>query len=235
MKKTGLNQPLTTEELEFLDDYLLELGGSESDALDADDGIVGMSELDGFLTAVVSAAEMAPTSSWLPLVWGDREYAYAWSSEDEMKQVVSLMLRHLNCITDSLANHPDTFAPIFEPVEFNDEVNIIVDEWCDGYMRGVSVMGEAWLHGGEAIHKLLSPIITFAPGNMIEVLEMADKEGEELQQLVTPAAVAIYQFWLPQRGNHEDAPIARSRTNKVGRNDPCPCGSGKKYKKCCLH
>jgi SWIM/SEC-C metal-binding protein len=21
--------------------------------------------------------------------------------------------------------------------------------------------------------------------------------------------------------------------NKVGRNDPCPCGSGKKYKKCC--
>jgi SEC-C motif len=24
------------------------------------------------------------------------------------------------------------------------------------------------------------------------------------------------------------------RTINVGRNDPCPCGSGKKYKKCCL-
>lgn len=24
-------------------------------------------------------------------------------------------------------------------------------------------------------------------------------------------------------------------TNKVGRNDPCPCGSGKKYKKCCMN
>ncbi len=23
------------------------------------------------------------------------------------------------------------------------------------------------------------------------------------------------------------------RTKKIGRNDPCPCGSGKKYKKCC--
>jgi len=23
-------------------------------------------------------------------------------------------------------------------------------------------------------------------------------------------------------------------TKKVGRNEPCPCGSGKKYKKCCL-
>ena len=26
-----------------------------------------------------------------------------------------------------------------------------------------------------------------------------------------------------------------SKRKKVGRNDPCPCGSGKKYKKCCLH
>jgi len=24
-------------------------------------------------------------------------------------------------------------------------------------------------------------------------------------------------------------------SNKVGRNDPCPCGSGKKFKKCCLN
>jgi hypothetical protein len=28
--------------------------------------------------------------------------------------------------------------------------------------------------------------------------------------------------------------IERSQMEKVGRNDPCPCGSGKKYKKCCL-
>jgi peptide deformylase len=31
----------------------------------------------------------------------------------------------------------------------------------------------------------------------------------------------------------EAAPI-KNETKKVGRNDPCPCGSGKKYKKCCL-
>jgi hypothetical protein len=29
--------------------------------------------------------------------------------------------------------------------------------------------------------------------------------------------------------------LAVQRTVKVGRNDPCPCGSGKKFKKCCLH
>ena len=28
--------------------------------------------------------------------------------------------------------------------------------------------------------------------------------------------------------------MMKNRTEKVGRNDPCPCGSGKKYKKCCM-
>ncbi|MBO4229401.1 MAG: SEC-C domain-containing protein [Clostridia bacterium] len=28
-------------------------------------------------------------------------------------------------------------------------------------------------------------------------------------------------------------PVRNAATKKVGRNDPCPCGSGKKYKKCC--
>jgi uncharacterized protein YecA (UPF0149 family) len=30
------------------------------------------------------------------------------------------------------------------------------------------------------------------------------------------------------------APVVRGH-RKIGRNDPCPCGSGKKYKKCCLN
>lgn len=37
--------------------------------------------------------------------------------------------------------------------------------------------------------------------------------------------------------SHRDPEIKTivHQTNKVGRNAPCPCGSGKKYKKCCLH
>ncbi len=36
----------------------------------------------------------------------------------------------------------------------------------------------------------------------------------------------------PEVGVEVTTPIHRSGP-KVGRNDPCPCGSGKKYKKCC--
>ena len=38
----------------------------------------------------------------------------------------------------------------------------------------------------------------------------------------------------PARTGGDDAAVktVRRQTAKVGRNDPCPCGSGKKYKKC---
>ncbi|MEA3493403.1 MAG: preprotein translocase subunit SecA [Candidatus Margulisiibacteriota bacterium] len=39
------------------------------------------------------------------------------------------------------------------------------------------------------------------------------------------------QYGAPEKGERKASPV---KVVKVGRNDPCPCGSGKKYKKCCL-
>jgi SEC-C motif-containing protein len=40
--------------------------------------------------------------------------------------------------------------------------------------------------------------------------------------------------WLYARAVREGPAPIKSAQAKVGRNDPCPCGSGKKYKQCCL-
>lgn len=37
----------------------------------------------------------------------------------------------------------------------------------------------------------------------------------------------------PEANEAKNQPLVKSQAQKVGRNDPCPCGSGKKYKKCC--
>ncbi len=37
-----------------------------------------------------------------------------------------------------------------------------------------------------------------------------------------------------KEGNKQNAVVVGKKSDKVGRNDPCPCGSGKKYKKCCM-
>jgi SEC-C motif-containing protein len=39
--------------------------------------------------------------------------------------------------------------------------------------------------------------------------------------------------WYFYDGKPVGAPQVRRATPKIGRNDPCPCGSGRKYKKCC--
>ena len=39
--------------------------------------------------------------------------------------------------------------------------------------------------------------------------------------------------WFFMNGEKVSAPPVRRVGEKVGRNDPCPCGSGKKHKKCC--
>jgi uncharacterized protein len=52
--------------------------------------------------------------------------------------------------------------------------------------------------------------------------------GEAIDELVGCVA-ALYELTLPLRYKVE--PV-RHAAPKVGRNDPCPCGSGRKYKHC---
>src|SRR5205823_13028254 len=63
------------------------------------------------------------------------------------------------------------------------------------------------------------------------------KEMEAFLQ--APAQPALPPKAAPARARGEmleRKPIPFLSTDKpVGRNDPCPCGSGKKYKKCCMN
>ena len=74
-----LFSPLTEQECEELDEFLL--------SLETDEGIGGISELDGFFTAVVSGPEMIAPSQWLPVIWGDDEDAPVWESEQEFQRI----------------------------------------------------------------------------------------------------------------------------------------------------
>jgi len=45
---------------------------------------------------------------------------------------------------------------------------------------------------------------------------------------------AAYQSFAKDRVAFAQAAHSRATTARVGRNEPCPCGSGKKYKRCCI-
>ena len=84
----------------------------------------------------------------------------------------------------------------------------------------------------------------------LEILETT--EGQKGDEKGTVEFIARYRDQQGRHRHHElsefekvdgkwyfkDAAVPKARqikrdAPKVGRNDPCPCGSGKKYKKCC--
>jgi uncharacterized protein len=53
-----------------------------------------------------------------------------------------------------------------------------------------------------------------------------------------PFVEQLAALWQSQAGDRQpisELPAHKRRTFRAGRNDPCPCGSGRKYKKCCLN
>lgn len=231
---TDLFTPLSDDELELLDRFLLHRIADDADTLNKDEGIYELSGLDGFFTAIVSGPVAIPPSQWLPALWGDFEPK--WPDGDEFEAIFRLLMRHMNVIAEILLEVPDNFDPLFLEREVDKMTYIVVDEWCEGYIRGVGLMPESWDEGGEQIDVYLMPIYAFTEASQWRGHELEADEAADLRRAIPTCVREIHKFWLARRDGlkGKNVPVRRSET-LVGRNDPCPCGSGKKYKKCCLH
>lgn len=68
------------------------------------------------------------------------------------------------------------------------------------------------------------------PFDKYSVLEVQGKEyNYEMLDLLMDNLHSPYDPWYL-----EEIPIIKEEYRNIGRNAPCPCGSGKKYKKCCM-
>lgn len=68
---------------------------------------------------------------------------------------------------------------------------------------------------------------------IVEFIAKYQKDGQTIDHHERATFKKIEGIWYFQDGKLVGKePYIRS-TPKIGRNDPCPCGSGKKYKKCC--
>lgn len=218
--------PLTDVEYEELDDFLL--------SVEHDDAVLDLSEFDGFITAIVSGPQTIMPSTWLPALWGGEDNAPVWDSLADYQFIFGLMIRHMNTTSATLMEEPMEFEPMFMESTIDGVTYWVVDEWCTGYMKGVALYPLSAVMIPD-MNEMLAPIRQFADPDGWDSLEGKDhREIRALQEQIVPAARAIHAYWLERR----TPPGAEAGTYvhpepRVGRNDPCPCGSGKKYKKCC--
>lgn len=232
LESADLARPLSDEELDRLDKLLLERVDEDAVTDDTDEGVLTVSELDGLLTAVVSGPVTITPSRWLPAVWGDVEPT--WASAEEFEECMTLIVRHMNDIAATLIEAPDEFEPMFFESTAGRDVAVVVDDWCQGYLRGVELLVDEWLAAPE-VAELLFPLGAFTDTTDWLAHELPEPEAAKLRDAIAPNVRALHAYWLARRAKEPQEPPRPPRAAaRVGRNDPCPCGSGKKYKKCCL-
>jgi uncharacterized protein len=231
-------QPAVTDaDLRRLDDFLC------SDAVP--ESAMDVSTLEGFLTALVIGPRVVLPSAWLPWVWDFErgQDGAEFSSMEEAQEVMGLVMGLMNRIAHSFERKPESFEPVF----FREAVWGAA-EWCEGFLKATVLFdAQDWsalwtlaaldaARGGQPEGgSLATPFLRLGDA---EGFEITRKEGDAQRWVdaIVPSLVAIHAHWLERRGTQPAAvsrgPVRR-QAPKVGRNDPCPCGSGQKFKKCC--
>ncbi len=224
---------LSEDEQAELEELLVSYGEQiESIVGEEVDGVLDLSELDGFFTALVSGPEVVPPSQWWPVIWGGAPLDIA--DPAALQHLWDLLLRFMNGIAGQLMAAPAEFEPLFNVHLVEGREVVVVDEWCQGYARGVNLREAAWEPAWAAMPEAattLSLFVTPEGWDAFEKMDAATQAG--FCEMVPAIARGLHAYWLNRRRGLQQ-PIRRE-VEKVGRNDPCPCGSGKKYKQCCLH
>lgn len=223
---------LTPDERAELDTLLLQRLGDDADLDHYEGGVLGVCELDGFLTAIVSGPVAVEEARWLAAIWG--AYEPPWDSAAQAQRIVALLRRHGSAIAAVLAKSPDDFQPIFGERQGDDgSTQMVVDEWCEGYLYGLSLDAEAWAAGEEELDALLLPILTFGSDEHGELLDgLGHDEVRVLMDMVPEAARDIHQYWAERRMQACPAAAFAPATEPVGGDDLCPCGSGRERRHC---
>jgi uncharacterized protein len=231
----ALGRGLTDAELDRLED-LLDSPALAETAMRTD-------ALHGFLTAVVSSPVPIPRERWLAEALGTAveggDAREAAALVERLYADIALVLLEGHGVDPLL--YPLGDAPGEDAADDDAEPELDYATWCQGYLAGVDLADPPWSEftEQEEIDARLAPFIALAmqgddtddvpnPFEGLPEDELADFIDMARERL-PEATQEVYDHLDACRPKAE--PIRRD-ADKVGRNDPCPCGSGKKFKKC---
>lgn len=165
----------------------------------------------------------------------------AFKDDEAVQEFISLTMALWNDVGHRFEHK------FFMPMFLKDEADNILhgNNWTIGFMRGMDMHINDWLQlmHDEEEGGILLPIMALAHEHDPDPELRSYKEPvspelrEKLLHGVTAGATLIYEYFAPQRityaKSQRQQSTVRHEQPKTGRNDPCPCGSGLKYKKCC--
>lgn len=204
-----------------------------------------ITRVHGFLTSVISGP-MIPPSQWTPVVFSgpDGEPVATWATMDQARRAMGLVMRLYDEISSDLAPGGRRYSILIDRLGDRPDTLDLADDWCRGYALGIAMREDEWKEAMEApeLQEAFIPILEIAHPEKTPELDPI-KNPETYRAVVDElpnCAVQIYEWWRKKLvASMHSASAAtypgtvRRAAPKVSPNAPCPCGSGKKYKRCC--
>ena len=242
-------EPLTAEDFDALD--------AELDLLrEQDDEMPQWEFCEGFLVALVCMRREIPPEEYWPVLLGEafrpmEHMEFVWRWRRRRDEISFALDQPVEKLEDERTYHPEALdvrgailaLPAEERVE-GDTANLpaYAQVWALGFMYAVESWPEEWApprdrDAAQMLDAALHDIVALAEDDSgSPALSMYSEDGppsvsNERLDAVGAAIWAVYdlrQLWRSIGARIE--PVRKA--SEPGRNDPCPCGSGKKYKKC---
>lgn len=227
-------RPLTDEDINQLDD-LLATSSCGDDTFD-------VSMLDGFLSAIALLnPPLQDESEWYPYIFNEEGTPCEVDEPETVKRLVCQRLQEIR----AFQAQRQFYNPIIFPLEDEDGNQVTgvdglaaLEPWAMGFYNALAQYSDR-VDVTEAIEAQLCRIHRFLELDQedpdyeqnLAIRQAVEKEHpvhslEEGMLEMMQGVIEIAKLNLPNK------PVSRA-TPKIGRNDPCPCGSGKKYKNCC--
>lgn len=223
-------------------------------------GLLPFDQLHGFLFAVANAPEVIAPSAWMPIVLGEDS---VFDDEQQAQTIAAELLEEYNAVNDFCVASFEiegTLPPgcrLLDDPDANLADDAPIAEWCRGFVKGhvwtadiwdeylpadlsnedketvemAEMLGAAFLGLGYFTSRQVAETILEERGD--DELTLSELTGTMHESF--PEAVRAYA--AIGRSIQSALEIAqetvRRASPKVGRNAPCPCGSGRKFKKCC--
>ena len=169
---------------------------------------------------------------------GKMSDACEFGSLDEANEILGLMMRLWNTFASTLFKDE-----VYVPLLLQDENGAAHgNDWARGFMRGTLMRHDGWAELVEDEEQggcLVPMFMLYHEHDEDPKMRPKPISPEQREKAILHMAAGLlgaYQYFRAQREAHLGAKFKaepKRTASKVGRNDPCTCGSGKKYKRCC--
>ena len=206
-------------------------------------GTFSYQEMRGFLFVVATAPKLLMPSDWLPVIFAGEEAGF-----EDLAEAEAIMGTIMGCYNETVtaARLPERIPPAEVGIDPGDDEALRL--WARGFVTGIDELENEWDevlpsladHELEHFRGVLSDLAVWVnPSASQTTLGLSDSEmAERLDACRDLLPELLHWFASIGLGAAEKEVAGRTEERQVagtppGRNDPCPCGSGKKYKRCC--